>query len=123
VIYYWAMVWMIGGSYPGNFSHHRVQTSSGSHPASYPMGTRGSFPRGVKLTTHLHPVPRSRMHGAIPPLPHMSTWHSSQSKKKHRDNFTSYLLLFISISTAVICDMTCAVDIALVDKEQSVNES
>jgi hypothetical protein len=32
----------------GNFSlHHRVQNGSGVHPASYPMGTRGSFP-GVK---------------------------------------------------------------------------
>jgi hypothetical protein len=32
----------------GNFSlHHRVQNGSGTHPASYPMGTRGSFP-GVK---------------------------------------------------------------------------
>jgi hypothetical protein len=29
----------------GNFSlHYRVQNSSGAHPASYPMGTRGSFP-------------------------------------------------------------------------------
>jgi hypothetical protein len=32
----------------GNFSlHHRVQNGSGAHPASYPMGTVGSFP-GVK---------------------------------------------------------------------------
>jgi hypothetical protein len=32
----------------GNFSlHHRVQNGSGTHPASYPMGTRGSF-RGDK---------------------------------------------------------------------------
>jgi hypothetical protein len=31
----------------GNFSlHHRVQNGSGVHPASYPMGTRGSFPGG-----------------------------------------------------------------------------
>jgi hypothetical protein len=31
----------------GNFSlHHRVQNGSGAHPASYPMGTGGSFPRG-----------------------------------------------------------------------------
>jgi hypothetical protein len=31
-----------------NFSfHHRVQNGSRLHPASYPMGTRGSFP-GVK---------------------------------------------------------------------------
>jgi hypothetical protein len=31
----------------GNFSlHHRVQKGSGNHPASYPTGTRGSFPGG-----------------------------------------------------------------------------
>jgi hypothetical protein len=24
--------------------HHRVQNGSGTHPAAYPMGTRGSFP-------------------------------------------------------------------------------
>jgi hypothetical protein len=29
----------------GDFSlHHRVQNGSGAHPASHPMGTRGSFP-------------------------------------------------------------------------------
>jgi hypothetical protein len=27
--------------------HHRVQNGSGAHPASCPMGTKGSFP-GVK---------------------------------------------------------------------------
>jgi hypothetical protein len=26
--------------------HHRVQNGSGVHSASYPMGTRGSFPGG-----------------------------------------------------------------------------
>jgi hypothetical protein len=31
----------------GNFSlHYRLQNGSGAHPASYPMGTRGSFPGG-----------------------------------------------------------------------------
>jgi len=31
----------------GNFSLcHCVQTGSGAHPASYPVGTRGSFPGG-----------------------------------------------------------------------------
>jgi hypothetical protein len=31
----------------GNFSlHHHVQNGSGAHLASYPMGTRGSFPGG-----------------------------------------------------------------------------
>jgi hypothetical protein len=31
----------------GNFSfHHGIQNGSGAHPASYPMGTGGSFPGG-----------------------------------------------------------------------------
>jgi hypothetical protein len=31
----------------GNFSfHHRVQNGSRAHTASYPMGTRGTFPGG-----------------------------------------------------------------------------
>jgi hypothetical protein len=31
----------------GNFSlYHRFQTGSGANPASYPMGTGGSFPGG-----------------------------------------------------------------------------
>jgi hypothetical protein len=31
----------------GNVSlHHRVQNGSGAHPASYPVGTGGSFPGG-----------------------------------------------------------------------------
>jgi hypothetical protein len=41
-----------------------VQTESGFHPASCPMGTRGPFPvvkhdRGVTLTIHPHLVQRS----------------------------------------------------------------
>jgi hypothetical protein len=48
------------------FLLHIVQTVSEAHPASYPMGYLGLFPwgqsgRGVKLSTHLHLVPRSRM--------------------------------------------------------------
>jgi hypothetical protein len=32
---------------PGNFSlRHHVHTSSGNYPASYPMGTGGSFREG-----------------------------------------------------------------------------
>jgi hypothetical protein len=58
----------------GNFSLHRVQTGSVVHPASYPMGFKSSFPGdkaagGMKLTTHLHLVPMSRMHGVVPTLP------------------------------------------------------
>jgi hypothetical protein len=41
----WSGVRVSAGA--GNFSlHHRVQTDSGSHPASYPLHTRGSFPGG-----------------------------------------------------------------------------
>jgi hypothetical protein len=36
----------------GNFSlHHHVQNGFGGHPASYPMGTRGSFPGGKVART------------------------------------------------------------------------
>jgi hypothetical protein len=36
----------------GNFSlHHRVLNGSGAHPASYPMGTRGSFLGGKAAGT------------------------------------------------------------------------
>jgi hypothetical protein len=46
-----------------------VQTGSGAHPASYSMGTRvlsqESGSQGIKLTIHLHLVPRFRMSGAI----------------------------------------------------------
>jgi hypothetical protein len=36
----------------GNFSlYHRVQNGSGSHPAFYAMGTKGSFPWGKAAGT------------------------------------------------------------------------
>jgi hypothetical protein len=45
-----ATSWLCRGSSPGrggNVSlHHRVHTGTVCHPASYPMGTRGSFPGG-----------------------------------------------------------------------------
>jgi len=41
-----------------------VQTGSGDHPATSPVGTGG----GVKLNTHLSLVPRLRMRGVILPL-------------------------------------------------------
>jgi hypothetical protein len=39
----WLGVWVQAEA--GNFSlHHCFQTGSGTHPAFYPVGTRGSFP-------------------------------------------------------------------------------
>jgi hypothetical protein len=69
---------------------HRVQTGSGTHPASYPMENRGSFPGGktaggggvVKLITHLHLVPRPRMRGAIHSLPQYAFMACCSVKKK-----------------------------------------
>jgi hypothetical protein len=57
-----------------NFSlHHRVQNGSGAHTASFPLGTRSFFPSVKRpkreADTRIHLVPRSRMRGAIPPLP------------------------------------------------------
>jgi len=44
----------------GNFSlHHRVQTGSGAHPPSYPVGKRNSFPGG-KAAGAWSWVPRSK---------------------------------------------------------------
>jgi len=43
-----------------------IQTGSGVHPASYPMGMGGSFSGGKML--------RLRMCGTIPPLIHMPSW-------------------------------------------------
>jgi hypothetical protein len=41
----------------GNFYlHYRVQNGSGSQPASYQMGTRGSFPRGKAAGTWSWPL-------------------------------------------------------------------
>jgi hypothetical protein len=60
-----------------------IQTSSRTHPTSYPMGTRGPFPGGKVARawswplTHLCLVPRSRKSGATPLLPHTSPWRGA----------------------------------------------
>jgi hypothetical protein len=45
----------------------------------------------VKLTTHPHLVPRSRIGGAVPPFP--STSSRRGAHLKHGDNFTLYQYL------------------------------
>jgi hypothetical protein len=70
----------------GNFSlHHRVQNGSGAHPASYPMGTKGSFPGGKVAGAWSWPLTPiycrgQRMSGAIPPLPTTPSWRGAQMK-------------------------------------------
>jgi hypothetical protein len=55
----------------------------------------GQSVRGVKLTTHLHLVSRSRMRGVIPPLPQyvFMEWYLA----KHRYNFTLRSRLHLAI--------------------------
>jgi hypothetical protein len=60
---------------------YSVQTGSEAHPASYPMGTGTNF-KGVKRperkADHSHPSSAEvKNGGAIPSLPHMSSWHSA----------------------------------------------
>jgi hypothetical protein len=55
---------MIGVRIPvaaGNFSpRHRVQTASGAHLVSYPMGTKGYFPGGKEVGEPVSIAERSK---------------------------------------------------------------
>jgi hypothetical protein len=71
----------------GNFSlRHLVQIVSGANPASCPMGTQGSFPGGVKLTTHFHLVPRLKSYTSTPQYVFM-TWYVA----KYRTGYMSMM--------------------------------
>jgi hypothetical protein len=77
-----------------NFSIlHSFQTGSGAHPASYPMGTEGSFPGVKRPGREADRSPTSNAEvkngGAIPALPRTSSC-SSAYVIKHKDNFTLY---------------------------------
>jgi hypothetical protein len=53
---------------------HNVQTGSGAHPASYQMGIK----RPGREADHSPPSSAEvKNGGALPPLPHMSSWHST----------------------------------------------
>jgi hypothetical protein len=75
----------------GSFSlHHRVQSGSGTHPASYPMDTRGSYPGGKAAGAWNWPLTSNysqdqRMLGAIPSLLQYASM--AWCLVKHRDNF------------------------------------
>jgi hypothetical protein len=83
----------------GNFSfHHRIQNGSGTHPASYPMGTKASFHGGKAAGALSWPLTSiycwgQRMRGDTPPLPRYAFMESCSVKKKHRDKFTFTLPL------------------------------
>jgi hypothetical protein len=69
----WSRVRVLAGA--GDFSVRRlVQNGSGAHPASYPVGTRSSFPGGKAAGAGSWPLTSiqcrgQRMRGAIHPYP------------------------------------------------------
>jgi hypothetical protein len=91
----------------GNFSHHHgIQNGSGAHPASYLMGTRGSFPggkssQGVKLTTPPSIAEVQDCMGAIPPFSNMPSWCGVQFKKITGTTLPLLFYIFI-VSVGVI---------------------
>jgi hypothetical protein len=72
----------IYGKYMRFSLFHCVQTGSGTRAVSYPIGTRGYYPPGVKQLGHEadHSPPSSvevKNSGVIPSLPHMSSWRGA----------------------------------------------
>jgi hypothetical protein len=85
--YYGLDHWKIAVRFPakaGNFSiRHRVQTGSGAHPASYPIGTVGSFLGGKTAGAWSWQLTSiscrgERMRGAIPPPPNTSSCRGAE---------------------------------------------
>jgi hypothetical protein len=77
-------------------------------PSLLSNGYWGLLPQGVRRSGHIaDPSPPSsaevKESGAIPPLPHMSSWHSAYLIK-HRDNFT---FLYTHISDVQDIQLTC----------------
>jgi hypothetical protein len=69
---------------------HAVQTDSGAHPSSYPIGSGALSPVIMRPGRKAEHSPPSSAQvtkgGAIPPLPHMSSWQRAELIK-HRNNF------------------------------------
>jgi hypothetical protein len=76
--------WKAGVQFPAGATDvyllHSVQTGSGVHPASYPVGTGGvssELERPGREADHsLQSNAEVKNGGAKPPLPHMSSWRS-----------------------------------------------
>jgi len=69
---------------------HYVQTGSGAHPASCPLGTRGSYPR-VKCPGH----------GDVPLFPQYV--FMVQCLVKHKDNFASVTQVLCGVGLHLLC--------------------
>jgi hypothetical protein len=114
----------------GNFSHHhRVQNGSGAHPASYPIGTRCSFP-GSKAAEAPSWRPLTsiqfrgqRMSGAVPPLPQYSSmaWCLVKNTAQGQlDLYLSHMLPYSPFSFHSSLLNLCIWENILNPKDQSV---
>jgi hypothetical protein len=86
-----------------NFPLYYVWTGFGAHPASYSMGTGGSFPGVKRLGREADRSPPSsakvKNGGAIPPLPTCLHGIVLNELIKHRDNFTFFYLIVLDYSS------------------------
>jgi len=81
-----------------------TQTSTGAHLASYSTGTVRSFSwpyssHGMRLTAHIHLLPRLKICGAIPPLlshAFMTCTRISSLLCQHKSSFCIFLLFLCS---------------------------
>jgi hypothetical protein len=84
VVQRWPTSWMIEGSSLGRgweyFSSPPHRDRLWGPPSLLSNGYQGLLPWGVKLTTHLYLVPKSRMRGAITPLPNTPSRRGARLK-------------------------------------------
>jgi hypothetical protein len=74
-----------------------VHNGSGAHPASYPVGTRGSFPGSKAARAWSWPLTSiqcrgQRMRGAVPLLPNTPSWRGAELKARATLPFTILIL-------------------------------
>jgi hypothetical protein len=108
-----------------NFSlHHRVQTGSVVHRATYPARTRGSFPRGRAAGAWSWPLTSiecrgHRMCGAIYPLPHYAfmAWCSVEAQGQIHSTQTHTRILYVCVC---VCMYKCKWNVKVFYSERRV---
>jgi hypothetical protein len=120
MVYHWATGCMTGNSSPGRgwefFLHHRVQTGTGVHPASYPMGSRASYPGGKAAgaeADYSHPsIAKVNNTWSCTFTPNTPSWHVLCLKKAHGLLLYSACCLFCTC-VANICIVVVSYDVCL----------
>jgi len=70
-----------------HFRPHTVRTCSGDRPKDTESSSRGSKAAGVVKPTPFHLMPKLKLKGAIPSLPHVPSW-------RVQGNFNVFTLLY-----------------------------